>query len=182
MRVCGSCLQPTFLKRKRLSAIHILVLAVTFLASLCGSAQPFQQGFDFRNTSTFVTDPPGDTYVLATTAYPTKSNGVTFGWVNTLLVQGRDRSTSVDPRLAGVNYANNGSPATFYVDLPSAGTYNLSLALGDDGYMSCWVQCQIRFLDGSTVLATVTGGTINQGFFYDAVGNPWSASAWPQVT
>ena len=179
MRVCESCRQPTSLQRKRFSAFHFLVLAVTFLASLRGLAQPFQQGFDFRNTSTFVTDPPGDTYVLATTAYPTKGNGVTFGWVNTLLVQGRDRSTSVDPRLAGINYANNGSPATFYVDLPSAGTYNLSLALGDDGYASCWVQCQVQFLDGSTVIATVTGGAINQGYFYDATGTSWSAAAWP---
>ena len=54
--------------------------------------------------------------------------------MKTSLVQARDRSTTVDPRLAGINFANNGSPATFYVDLPSAGTYNLSLAMGDDGY------------------------------------------------
>ena len=39
----------------------------------------WQQGFDFRNTSTFVTDPSGDTYVLPTTAYPTKSNGTYAG-------------------------------------------------------------------------------------------------------
>ena len=59
MRVCESCRQPTSLQRKRFSAFHFLVLAVTFLASLRGLAQPFQQGFDFRNTATFVTDPPG---------------------------------------------------------------------------------------------------------------------------
>ena len=40
-------------------------------------------------------------------------------------------SNRVDPRLAGINYATNGSPATFYVDLPSAGTYNLALAMGE---------------------------------------------------
>ena len=90
-------------------------------------------GFDFRNTKTFVSDPSGSTYVLPTTAYPTKGNGVTYGWVKTSLVQGRDRNAKVDPRLAGVNFATNGSPATFYVDLPSPGTYNLSLALGDAG-------------------------------------------------
>src|SRR5271167_2065894 len=61
-------------------------------------------GFDFRNTSTFVTDPPGDTYVLSTTAYPTKGNGVTYGWVKTSLVGARDRSTLVDPRLTGLNF------------------------------------------------------------------------------
>ncbi len=139
----------------------------------------WQQGFDFRNTKTFVADPAGSTYVLATTAYPTQGNGITYGWVNTSLVQGRDRNAKLDPRLAGVNLITNGSPATFYVDLPSAGTYNLSLAMGDAGYQECWVQCQIQFLDGNTVLATVTRGSTNLGYFYDAKGNNWSAAAWP---
>ena len=75
--------------------------------------------------------------VLATTAYPTRGNGVTYGWVATSLVQARDRNAQEDPRLAGMNFATNGSPATFYVDLPSAGTYNLSLAMGDAGYQQC---------------------------------------------
>src|SRR5262249_36903333 len=59
----------------------------------------WQQGFDFRNTANFVTDPLGDTHVLPSTAYPTMVNGVTFGWTNTRLVQGRDRNAAVDPRL-----------------------------------------------------------------------------------
>ena len=91
------------------------------------------QGFDFRNTSTFVTDPSSFNYVLPGTTYPTIVNGVTFGWTTPDLVQGDDRSTVVDPRLAGINSAQNGAPATFYVDLPSPGTYNLALAMGDDG-------------------------------------------------
>ena len=136
-------------------------------------------GFDFRNTSNFVTDPPGDTYVLPSTAYPTIVNGTRFGWTNVNLAQARDRSTSVDPRLAGIDFATNGSPATFYVDLPAAGTYNLSLAMGDAGYQECWAQCQIEFLDGNTVLATLTEGATNLGYFYDAKGNNWSAAAWP---
>ncbi|MGO9516897.1 MAG: choice-of-anchor tandem repeat GloVer-containing protein, partial [Candidatus Korobacteraceae bacterium] len=136
-------------------------------------------GFDFRNTSNFVTDPAGDTYVLSTTAYPTTFNGVNFGWTNTNLVQARDRSNQIDPRLAGVNFAVNGSPATFYVDLPASGTYNLSLALGDAGYASCSVQCQIQFLDGGSVLATITEGPENTAYFYDAQGNNWSAANWP---
>ena len=48
-------------------------------------------GFDYRATFGFVNDPPGDTYVLASTAYPTTFNGVTFGWANVNLVQARDR-------------------------------------------------------------------------------------------
>src|SRR5208337_406032 len=147
--------------------------------SLTVTSSVWGQGFDFRNTSTLVTDPPGDTYVLSTTAYPTKGTGVTYGWVNTSLVQARDRNAKLDPRLAGINFVTNGYPATFYVDLPSAGTYNLSLAMGDAGYAQCSQQCQVQFLDGSTVLATVTGGPTQAGYFYDAKGNNWSAAAWP---
>ena len=143
------------------------------------AASVWQQGFDFRNSATFVTDPPGSTYVLATTAYPTTVGGVTFGWVKTRLVYGRDRNATVDPRLAGINYADNGSPATFYVDLPSAGTYNLSLALGDAADEQCWVQCMVQFFDGTTLLATVSGGAIASGYFYDAQGAKWSAADWP---
>ena len=149
---------------------------VTLTVSAAGG---WQQGFDFRNTAGFVTDPAGDTYVLATTAYPTTVNGVTFGWLQTPQVQARDRNAQLDPRLAGINFVNNGSPATFDVDLPSPGTYSLSVALGDAGYQQCWVQCQVQFLDGSTVLATLTVGSTQLSYFYDAQGNNWSAAAWP---
>ena len=37
----------------------------------------------------------------------------------------------------------------------------------------------MQFLDGNTVLATVTGGPTKQAYFYDAKGNNWSAAAWP---
>ena len=150
--------------------------AVTLTVSAAGS---WQQGFDFRNTAGFVTDPAGDTYVLATTGYPTTINGVTFGWLQTPQVQARDRNAQLDARLAGINFVNNGSPATFDVDLPSPGTYNLSVALGDAGYQQCWVQCQVQFLDGSTVLATLTVGSTQLGYFYDAQGKNWSAAVWP---
>src|SRR5271165_52001 len=160
--------------------LYACFLNLSFILLAAGNAAAsWQQGFDFRNTATFVTDPPGDTYVLRSTAYPTKENGVTFGWANTYFVGGRDRNASLDSRLAGVNYANNGSPATFYVDLPAAGMYNLSLALGDAGYQACWVQCQVQFLDGSTVLATLAVGSTKLGYFYDAGGKNWSAAAWP---
>ena len=104
---------------------------------------------------------------------------MTFGWVKTSLVQSRDRNATLDPRLAGINFTNNGSPATFYVDLPSPGTYNLSLAMGDSGFGQCWVQCQVQFFDGATLLATVSEGSIPMANFYDATGKSWSAAAWP---
>ena len=137
------------------------------------------QGFDFRNTVGFVNDPPNYTAVLPGTTYPTMMNGVTFGWTTPNLVQGADRSTLVDPRLAGINSAMNGSPATFSLNLPSAGTYNLTLAMGDEGASQCGTQCEVQFFDGNTPIAMVSGGPTNQGYFYDAVGNNWSAAAWP---
>jgi len=143
------------------------------------AASGWQAGFDFRNSANFVTDPPGDRYVLSATPYPTTMNGATFGWTKPSLVQARDRSTTVDPRLAGINFATNGSPATFYVDLPSPGTYSMSLAMGDATYLQCSTQCQVQFLDGNTLLATVTGGQISGGYFYDAQQNRWSTAAWP---
>src|SRR5271167_3917766 len=95
------------------------IAIILVLATGLEAAAQWQQGFDFRSTKTFVTDPAGSTYVLSTTAYPTTVNGVTFGWVKTSLVGARNRNASLDPRLAGINYATNGAPATFYVDLPS---------------------------------------------------------------
>jgi hypothetical protein len=159
----------------------VTALSLLLLASVAGLSQ-VQQGFDFRNTQNAAPDPPGSTYVLASTAYPTTVGGMTFGWANTYFVQGRDRNgnnNNLDPRLAGVNLVTNGSPATFYVDLPAPGTYSLSLAMGDAGYEECWSQCQIQFLDGNTVLATVAGGDTRLGYFYDAAGNNWSATDWP---
>ena len=143
------------------------------------SASAWAIGFDFRSSSDFVSDPPGDTYVLSSTSYPTTFNGVSFGWANTNLVQARDRNNQLDPRLAGINFALNGSPATFYVDLPASGIYSLSLAMGDAGYSTCEFNCELQFLDGNKVLATLIKGPENLGYFYDAQGNIWSADDWP---
>jgi hypothetical protein len=154
---------------------HTATVTLTVTAAVSG----WQAGFLFRATAGYVKDPSNTTHVLATTAYPTTVGGMTFGWANTKLVQSSDRSTMVDARLAGINYARDASPATFNVDVPVAGTYKLSLAMGDDGYGQCWNQCQIQFLDGKTVLATVTGGPTKIGYFYDQLGNNWSAASWP---
>ena len=103
----------------------------------------------------------------------------TYGWLYTATFTALNRNSSIDPRLAGINYVTNGTPGQFYVDLPAPGTYSLSLAMGDAGYPACGVECLVQFLDGNTVLATMTGGPINQGYFYDAQGNIWSAAQWP---
>ncbi len=111
----------------------------------------WQQGFDFRASAEFVTDPPGDTDVIFSTVYPTTGTLTTYGWSYTANFVTRNRDNTIDPRLAGVNYVNNGAPAAFYVDLPAPGTYNLALAMGDAGYPECSIQCQVQFLDGDDV-------------------------------
>src|SRR5208283_506460 len=150
--------------------ISCACLLVFSLLAANAAFAAWQQGFDFRNTKGFVADPSGDTYVLPSTLYPTSFNGTTYGWVKTAPVQGRDRNASLDPRLAGINFVTNGSPGTFYVDVPSAGSYDISLAMGDAGYQQCWVQCQVQFFDGATLLTTVSGGSIPIAYFYDATG------------
>ena len=91
------------LERQTLLIIGILAFAIVWLVPSLTSAQGFQQGVDFRNMSTFVPDPPG-TYVVPHHDVPV--NGVTFGWTTPSLVQGRDLSTSVNPRLAGTNFVS----------------------------------------------------------------------------
>ena len=54
------------------------------------SSSTWAIGFDFRASSNYVMDPPGDTYVLPSTAYPTTFNGVNFGWTNVSLLQAKE--------------------------------------------------------------------------------------------
>src|SRR5271165_1850146 len=150
-----------------------------FTVTLIVISSVWQQGFDFRGSLNFVNDPPGAKGVVSSTISPTVGGVTPYGWSYTAYFQTRNRKRSIDPRLAGTNSANNGTPGQFFVDLPAPGTYSLSLAMGDDGWQACWVQCQVQFLDGSTVLATVTGGPLSAGYFYDAQGNVWSAAQWP---
>jgi hypothetical protein len=66
--------------------VFTLPLAATGNFTIPGPlSSGWQQGFDFRNSASFVIDPSRSTYVLSTTAYPTTVNGVTFGWVKTSL-------------------------------------------------------------------------------------------------
>jgi hypothetical protein len=142
------------------------------------SAQ-WAKGFDFRNTSAYVTDPTNSTYVLAgSTLYPTTRNGVTFGWDSSTSLTSVNRSTSVDARLAGINYIVNNVAAvrTFTVTLPAPGQYSIQLALGDENsgqHIYCTVQ------DSSTVLLTFNNVVVAGGSFVDATGTTYTAATWP---
>src|SRR5208337_4833927 len=151
----------------------------SFTVTLMVISSVWQQGFDFRDSQNLVNDPAGATDVIFTTRFPTVGGLTTYGWSYSATISTLNRNNSIDPRLAGIHNVVNGTPGQFYVDLPAPGTYSLSLAVGDAGWVACFKQCQVQFLDGSRVLATITGGPINKGYFYDAQGNIWSAAQWP---
>jgi hypothetical protein len=134
---------------------------------------PFDIGFNFRDTSGFVTDGTNETYVLKNDIYPTVRAGQTFGW--DIIVSSVDRSASVDRRLAGLNYF--ASVRNFRVDLPATGTYAFHLALGDQGFAE--TACKIIVLDNATPLLTIGPHNPSAGSFYDATDVQYSAAAWP---
>ncbi len=136
----------------------------------------FDKGFDFRQTSGFVTDPANCTYVLSGDTYPVTRNGVTFGWTGSLtFMSDRDRNSGIDPRLAGLN-VDGFENAVFQIDLPASGTYLISLAGGDASNPG---KCDVTFKDGGTTLFNVSDLALANGFFLDAVGNSYDAATWP---
>ena len=143
------------------------------------STSSWSKGFNFRATGGFVTDGTNETYSIGA-AYPETRNGVTFGWSSKApSFDVRDRSTAPDRRLAGLNFTDDsGTQSVFRVDLPSAGTYTINLALGDYSYSDGYSYAQI--LDNTTVLATMdaaTGPTYST--YNDATGVNRTAANWP---
>lgn len=137
---------------------------------------PFKEGFNFRSTAAFVTDPTDTQYAdFQNTVYPTTANGVTFGFEGTVSGGGHvNRSTGVDARLAGVNLTTS---STFRVDLPAAGDYAITLALGDQA--AARSNLTITFKDTNTTLFTVSGSTPTTQDFIDAQGTiHGSAAVW----
>jgi len=125
---------------------------------------PTAVGVDFRATVGFVSDPPGYTVNVGTgwTAPPTGA---------------RDRSRSVDPRLAGCVFVLNETGVTaIYSVSVQPGPYLLRLALGD----ATTVQRQNCLLyDGSRELAVVAEDHGTQGgSFIDATGIVRTAATW----
>ena len=114
--------------------------------------------------------------MLSTTLYPTVQNGFTYGWAQAGSVQSSDRAQT-DPRLAGIAFATNGTPATFYVDLPAA-QYDISLALGDYDYTQCWTMCELRLYDGNTPLWDLKSGKVLAANYYDAQGDQLTSQQW----
>lgn len=139
----------------------------------------FPQGIDFRGTSGFVTDPANCTFEIGnfgSNSYPrTTPQGNTVGWAgNTYLIT--DRSASVDARLAGINYQSNAGTVDYRIDLPSTGSYQINLALGDIGFSH---PIQLQLYDNTSLLATIANTNVTSGNTMDATGTIYSDAAWP---
>lgn len=114
-------------------------------------------GLNFRSTIAFVTDGSGETYVRVDT-YPTTRGGLTFGYTSLTGLEFRDRSASLDRRIAGMHFGP-AAGRTFRFDLPGgAGTYRVRVLFGDND-IGWSHQCVIKDGAGGSTLATITGTT-----------------------
>lgn len=133
--------------------------------------------FNFRSSSGYVTDVGVESPVLSE-AYPhTYANGATAGFEQICSDPTRDRSNTVDRRVAGNNRSNGADPTggrEFRVDLVSAGSFDTWLAMGDAifGYASNHVNPYAQIWDTTTNLFTPVAGdtSIGANEFYDATG------------
>jgi hypothetical protein len=166
---------------KRLLRLLLVLLALGAWTSIGINFRASSDGHDGGGT---VTDGAGETYSLGWFTDPSYSDGpvsrggATFGWDGTVADMGRDRDSFVDRRLAGVNQAtNNGTQTVFRLDLPSAGSYTICMALGDVTTDSAYQYAQV--LDNGTPLFTIDepAGT-TAGHFLDATGVDRTTANW----
>jgi hypothetical protein len=138
------------------------------------------EGFNFRSTLAFVTDPANTQWADNDTTglYPQTRAGVTFGWVADTEASYVDRDASGDARTSGELARNNTSAEVtpkFRVDLDSAGTYDIHVWAGARSYAhnNYW-----RILDNASVLDTRhVSTTVGANQMCDANGNFYANSA-----
>lgn len=129
----------------------------------------YPHGISFRYNDNYVSNPTDcnsdDTY---DSGYPRTSNqGNTVGGESRTGLNQRDRSTSIDPRLAGLAYISSPAVGSFRIDLPSSGAYTVRLAAGDtaDSVGVC-----VELFDNTASLGVLANGAAAAGEFYDAGG------------
>lgn len=140
-------------------------------------------GIDFRQTAGYVTDPANcvgeakaDGFVA--TDY---SGGQGWGW-EVLSPSGmitRDRNTGT-PKLAGIHGAGGFSTndvATFRIDLPSAGSYDIYLAIGDQASQHTNQTVELFDTTSSLSLIVSNGDTLAADKYFDATGVLRTSSA-----
>lgn len=147
----------------------------------------FDMGFNFRNTSGFVTD-PSYCVLVNSEVYPhtyTTVDGysINAGWPGTGLSQ--DSASGNDPRIAGVNYTTPNNERVFRIDLdsgsaPGAGTYTVDLAAGQVGFSH---NNYFDVRDSASVLIQSAGSSTVAGQYLDATLTPVSATtSWTGTT
>lgn len=110
------------------------------------------QGIYFRSTDN-QTDPTNcDADTATTLNYPTTSaQGNNVGYESrTFANSAADRDVTTDVRLKGIHYVSKTETVTYRIDVPSAGSYNTRIAIGDSGFGHP-LRCQI--IDGTTTLS-----------------------------
>jgi hypothetical protein len=134
-------------------------------------------GVNFRSTAGHVSDGVNETYSRGQSdLYPTSRATYTFGWNNFVDME-RNDNAAIDRRLAGCcKYGNNAAQQTWRFDLPAAGTYDITLALGRF-YNS--TQNWIKLQDNTTDLFAITGLSLTADQFADANGSIHSSANWP---
>lgn len=118
-------------------------------------------GVNLRNTLAHATDGVGFTACTGTNRTYSAAQG--FGWTSGPQSQ-RDRTytqgTPYATQFAGMHFSQN-SGQTFRLDLPNgAGAYKVYAIHADLGYNN---NTGYRYKDGSTVIASVSGGTTSHG-------------------
>lgn len=148
-----------------------------------GTFSPWQIGINFRQTSGYVTDGTNETYCVGD-AYSTSrgdcGGGVAavFGWESGFSAGNtRDRNAVVDRRLAGINFDTTTVNAVFRLDLPSAGTYEIRLALGDAS-TSLYKGGLVKD-DTTTVITIANGSSGSAAEYYDASDTLRTYLTWP---
>ncbi|MGH7141998.1 MAG: hypothetical protein ACREF5_00750 [Candidatus Saccharimonadales bacterium] len=157
------------------ATVLLLTLSVPYILQPNASVNASTDSYciDFRSTVSYVTDPAGCTYSIGG-QYPQTRDGLTFGWLASG-VGTRNRSTSTDPRVAGINFAGSTNPETFEITLPSTGLYDVGVAMGDAG--SGQNAQYVEILDDTTSLISMTSGNLSPGEYYDLAGNLHTSAA-----
>ncbi len=150
-------------------------LTVTFTI-----ASAWIKGWNFRATPGFVSDGPNETWFTSFDAYPVSRNGVTFGTSGGSF-ESRDRTNTLDRRLAGQIQVANASPTQgrVRINVPGPGDYRVRLAVGDAGFAQSYQSVVIRDGIGGPAVVTIDepAGT-GAGQWLDASGVTRTASGW----
>ena len=138
------------------------------------------KGMNFRTSAVWGTDPTNTTGVYDDMAYPTTltigGESVVCGWTSVTDLDSRDRNVASDNRLRGMHFITASRALEFRVDVPSAGTYKVRVALGDEAGSSG----KLEILDGlaGTVRLTVADSSIAAQAWVDAAGTERNESTW----